>query len=562
MKSRLACILFFTTFSVPLALHAALPAPDPDDGELDLPPGFRALVVADQLVAGRKVGKNTDQLRFLLSAPNGNVYAKTVRGGIIALRDKDGDGRFEEKQEFGSGGGTGIALHDGYLYHSTNHAVWRYRLGADEFVPSSQPEEIVTGLLDKGTHDAKSFAFDDQGRMLVEIGAPYNAYSLGDRQFGAKGLDATELQKIAGGFWRFDPNKPGQKLEDGYHFSTGHRHSIALAWQPTSKQFFMVMMGRDNLNTVDPDDYDALDNAERVSEEMHRLREGINLGWPYTYWDPIKDARMIAPEFGGNNHKREDPAKYDKPVIAFPGHWAPLQMTFYTASQFPERYRGGAFVAFHGSWNRAPRPQDGFNITFVPFDDHGEPTGAYEVFAIGRRGSRFRMGGVAVAPDGSLYVSETDRGRIWRIIYTGETATPNQPRIPLPTSVPTVGASSSAAPRATETPKVISSPGKVTYDLICAACHMPDGSGAGQMQPALAGSSVVKGDPKTLIGVLVKGPAAVLPADRPKYSNVMPLFATMDDKTVADVLTYVRQRFGNGAPEITTAQVAATRGGE
>lgn len=507
------------------------------------------MIVADELVAGRKVGRSSDQLRFLLAAPNGFLYGKTVRGGIIALRDNDGDGRFEVKQEFGTGGGTGIALHNGWLYHSSNHAVYRYRLGADEFVPTGPQEEIVTGLLDRGTHDAKTFAFDDQGRLLVEVGAPYNVYSEPDRQLGAKGMDATEIQKICGGFWRFDADKPGQTIKDGFHFSTGHRHSIALAWQPVAKEFFMAMMGRDNLNTVDPEHYDELDNAERVAEEMHRLKEGINIGWPYTYWDPIKKARMIAPEFGGDNRKRAEVGKYDEPVIAFPGHWAPLQMTFYTATQFPEQYRGGAFIAFHGSWNRAPRPQEGFNITYVPFDSKGAPVGTYQVFAVGKSGSRLRMGGVSVAPDGSLYVSETDRGRIWRIFYTGETTAPSA-------TISTV----SAAPKPQADGSItFNSRGKAVYEQICAVCHMPDGVGAGQMQPALAGSSVVRGDPKLLINVVLRGPAAVLPPDRPKYSNVMPMFSTMEDQQIADILTYVRQRFGGGASPVTAAEVSAQR---
>src|SRR6185436_10307438 len=127
---------------------------------------------------------------------------------------------------------------------------------------------------------------------------------------------------------------------------------------------------------------------------------------------------------------RSDP--YDKPVVAFPAHWAPLQLAMYTGTQFPEKYRGGAFVAFHGSWNRAPRPQAGYLVAFVPFDTQGMPTGAYEVFADGfagrdefvrTRDARFRACGIAVGPDGSLYITDTEKGRIWRVIYTGETST-------------------------------------------------------------------------------------------------------------------------------------------
>jgi glucose/arabinose dehydrogenase len=114
----------------------------------------------------------------------------------------------------------------------------------------------------------------------------------------------------------------------------------------------------------------------------------VNLGWPYTYWDPIKKARMVAPEYGGDNRKRDDNPAYDKPLIAFPAHWAPLQMCLYDGTQFPEKYRGGMFLAFHGSWNRAPLPQAGYKVVFIPFFDacHGMPTGQYENFADGFAG--------------------------------------------------------------------------------------------------------------------------------------------------------------------------------
>jgi len=542
--------------------HAALPAPDPDNGGIDLPPGFRALVVADNLVAGRKIDKDTDNLRFITVAPNGDLYAKTLWGGILALRDTDGDGRFDQKQEFGAGGGTGIALHDGWLYASTNSSVYRYKYTPGQLVPSGEPQTIVTGLPDEhNTHNAKAFAFDGQGRLLVEVGSPYNVYSDGDRSLNAKGKDPVEFQKTHGGFWRFDANKPNQTQADGYRFSTGHRHSIALAWNPTSNAFFMAMMGRDQLNTVDPVHYTADDNAERIAEEFHLLTDGVNLGWPYTYWDPLRKARMIAPEFGGDNNKQADPAKYDAPLIAFPAHWAPLQMTLYTGTQFPAKYHGGMFIAFHGSWNRAPKPQAGYNVAFVPFDAKGMPTGSYEVFASGfpgkevftnLRDARYRPGGVAVGPDGSLYISDTNKGRIWRVFYTGE----NYVRPAAPVVKP---ASIRSAPTASAPVLVFNAKGKELYGQMCAGCHMLDGAGAGTLQPALLDSAVVKGDPKLLIQVVLQGPAAVLPADRPKYTNVMPAFGFLADPQIADLVTYLRQAFGGNTSAVTPDHVASSR---
>ncbi|HTQ31729.1 MAG TPA: PQQ-dependent sugar dehydrogenase [Opitutaceae bacterium] len=547
------------------ALHAAsLPTPDPDDGGLKLPPGFRALVVADNLVVGRQRefgrtenGDMSETLRFIAVAPNGDVYAKIKRGGIFALRDTNGDGRADVIKTFGHGGGTCIMVHDGWLYESSTTAVYRYRLTPGQLVPSGDPETVVSGLPAGQQHDAKCFTFDDAGNLYVEVGSPYNVFSEPDRQPGARGLDPTEFLQTHGGFWRFDPNKLNQTQADGYHYSTGHRHILAVAWNPVSKALFVVMNGRDQLNSVAPEYYDALDNAMRVSEEMHILHDGSNLGWPYTYYDPFKHARMISPEFGGDNRKRAEPGKYPDPLIAFPAHWAPMQMTFYFGDQFPAHYHGGAFVAFHGSWNRAPLPQAGYRVCFVPFDDKGMPTGDYETFAGGFTGldhdftapsdARFRPMGVTVGPDGSLYVTDSEKGRIWRIIYTGE----SRP------------AAANAAPAYTapeHKPVNDGSHGGQIYAQICATCHMADGGGVSNMQPPLIGDKIIAGDPATLINVILRGPAAVLPPDRPKYGNAMPAFgATMSDQDVADVAGFVRRIFAHDSKTITPAEVAAQR---
>src|SRR6185436_16153618 len=284
--------------------------------------------------------------------------------------------------------------------------------------PAGAPETIVTDLPSEEQHDSKAFAFDDAGRLYVEVGSPSNSLGDPDRAKGARGKDATEFLKTHGGFWRFDPGKPNQKEADGFHYSTGHRHIMAIAWNPVSKTFFTVMNGRDQLSTVDPGHYNDDDNAELPAEEMQVLREGSNFGWPYTYWDPIKKARMVAPEYGGDNRKRSDDPKFDAPLIGFPAHWAPLQMCLYDGTQFPEKYRGGMFLAFHGSWNRAPRPQAGYKVVFIPFDEEGMPTGKYENFAEGfpgveyftnTRDAKYRPCGAGAGPDGSLYISETEK---------------------------------------------------------------------------------------------------------------------------------------------------------
>jgi glucose/arabinose dehydrogenase len=560
---RLALALCSLVLALPSLGNAALPKPDPDDGAISLPSGFHAVVVAD----------NLGKLRFIAVGPNGDVYVKVREGGIIALRDADGDGRAETKQTFGSGGGSGVAVRDGWLYHSSDSAVFRYKLTPGELVPKEQQETIVSGLPEQKEHSTKNFAFDGQGRLLVEVGSPSNSMGNPDRQKGAKGQDATEFLNTHGGFWRFDPSKANQTQADGFHYSSGHRHVMAVVWSPKAQTFLMVMNGRDQLSTVAPDFYNDEDSAELPAEEMHVLKEGSNFGWPYTYWDPIKKARMVAPEFGGDNQKRAEPGKYPDPVIAFPAHWAPLQAVFYDGTQFPEKYRGGVFVAFHGSWNRAPKPQKGYNVAFVPLDDKGVPTGSYDVFADGFAGrteftnpndARYRPGGVAVGPDGSLYVTDTEKGRVWRIFYTGDASAAARPAAAAPAAAGATGsAKAQAAPASAQAPAASAAadagPGAQLYKQMCAVCHMNDGSGVPNMQPSLKASKTLGGDPTLLIKLMLLGPAQVLPANRVKYSNAMPSFESLSDQEIADVLNYTRKAFGSKTSAITAAQVAAQR---
>jgi len=132
------------------------------------------------------------------------------------------------------------------------------------------------------------------------------------------------------------------------------------------------------------------------------------------------------PEYGGDRNKPGVCPDKTQSIIQFPGHLAPNALMFYTGNMFPAKYRNGAFIAFHGSWNRSPEPQEGYYVVFVPFKN-GMPDGQWEIFADGFAGAGkaqgkadYRPTGLAQGPDGALYVSDDQKGTIWKITYSGK----------------------------------------------------------------------------------------------------------------------------------------------
>jgi glucose/arabinose dehydrogenase len=424
---RIACPVALSTISTGLLLiaqtreAARLPACDPENGGITLPAGFCAVVAADNIGIGRQMAV----------AANGDLFVATRNsekspGAIVALRDANGDGKFEVRETFAPEGGTGLALRPGYVYLGQDTRVVRYPRKEGELKASGAAETIVT-LPDQAGHRAKGLAFDDGGGMYVNVGAPSNAcQSTGqnDRKPGVPGQTPCPLLESHGGIWRFDANTTGQTQQTGgRRYATGMRQPYALAWNDGS--LYAVMHGRDQLDTLWPKFFNAKQNAELPSEEFLRVTDGANFGWPYCYHDWQQGKRLQNPEYGGDGKKEGDCAKYQAPVAGFPGHWAPGSVVFYTGSQFPAKYRGGAFIAFQGSWNRAPEPQGGYNVAFQPMKG-SSAAGRYEVFADGFAGkkplaepddARFRPSGLAQAPDGSIYISDMVKGRIWRVIY-------------------------------------------------------------------------------------------------------------------------------------------------
>ncbi|MGF1455447.1 MAG: PQQ-dependent sugar dehydrogenase [Alphaproteobacteria bacterium] len=400
-------------------------APVDDALGLRVPSGFTAQVFADGL--GRA--------RHLAVAPNGDVYVnlRSVDSdgrGVVALRDTDGDGAADVEERFSDIAGTGIALRGEALYVSSNDAVFRFDRPAGTLVPTGDPVTIVSGFPEQRAHAAKPIAFDGAGHLLVEVGVPSNACQEKIRTAGSMGRrPCDELERA--GIWRFDAQAPGQdQMKDGVQVARGLRHAVAIDWHGAADALFFVQHGRDQLSSLWPDYFDETDNAEMPAEEFH-IVEGETVreyGWPYTFFDPRADVRLVAPEYGGNGRENAEEGRYPHPLIAFPAHWAPNDLLFHSGTGLPEGMAGGAFIAFHGSWNRAPRPQGGYQVVFAPFGEDHRPTGDWVSFADGfpnedplksPRDARYRPTGLAEGPDGALFISDSVTGRIWKVTYDG-----------------------------------------------------------------------------------------------------------------------------------------------
>jgi glucose/arabinose dehydrogenase len=387
---------------------------------LKLSDGFSASIFADDI----------GNARHLVVNSNGDVYVSLKKlkngGGIACLRDEDHDGKADVTKYFGKYYGTGIGLHNGYLYFGSDTVIVRYKLTDGELLPSENAETIASGFSAQNQHETKPMTFDQDGNMYVTVGAPANACQEQDRTKGSPGIDPCPLLDLHAGIWRFKADVTNQdQAKDGYRYATGIRNAVALTWNNVENKLYAMQHGRDQLSQLFPEYYTDEQSAALPAEEFLLVEDGSNFGWPYCYFDPAQNKKVLAPEYGGDGQKIGRCDAADDPLMAFPAHTAPNDILFYTGKMFPEKYKNGAFIAFHGSWNRAPLPQAGYYVVFVPFKGK-IPAGEWEVFASGfsavdvvksPRDAEHRPCGLAMGTDGSLFISDDVAGRIYRITY-------------------------------------------------------------------------------------------------------------------------------------------------
>jgi glucose/arabinose dehydrogenase/cytochrome c553 len=452
-----SALAVLAVFALPLAVAgpAEARACSNADAGITLPKGFCATIFAD------KVG----HARQMVVAPDGTLYVNTwsgpyygdkppAGGFLLALSDRKGTGRADMRKRFGvtpaegGHGGTGIGLYKGALYAEINDRIVRYPLKPGEPVPSSKPETVLRGMPLDGDHPMHPFAIDAAGNLFVSVGSATNSCEIRNRMPHAKGNDpCTELATRAG-IWRYDANKTGQVFSAKERYASGLRNPEGLDFDAAGR-FYATQHGRDQLHENWSELYTAEQGFELPAEEVVVVADGASYGWPMCYYDGARKKLVLAPEYGGDGGKKVGVcASMVPPIAAYPAHWAPNDLKIYNGAGFPQSYRGGAFIAFHGSWNRAPGPQGGYNVVFQPLKD-GAAAGRYVVFADGFAGrykepgrAAHRPSGLAVAPDGALFISDDKAGRIWRVAYEGD------PAAPVEAAPGSVGKAAAATPEA------------------------------------------------------------------------------------------------------------------
>ena len=498
--------------------HARADAGCPAGAGIALSPGFCATIFADTL----------GHARHMAVAPDGVVYVNTWSGRyyrgagappggfLIALQDNGGKAevhRFGATEAEGAHGGTGIAFYKDMVYAEESDKIIRYKLEPGQIVPTGKPETVLDGMPLSGDHPMHPFIIDAKGELFVDSGSATNSCQSENRQPNVPGNDPCRELAERAGTWKYSADKLGQHFTPAERYATGIRNGEGFGFD-SSGRFYATQHGRDQLFQNWSKFYDAKQSADLPAEELLLLTSGGDYGWPECYYDQNQKKLVLAPEYGGDGGKAVGVcASKLAPVAGFPGHWAPNDLLIYTGSQFPAPYHDGAFIAFHGSWNRAPLPQGGYNVVFQPLKD-GKAAGDYVVFADGFAGAHmepgraeFRPTGLAQGNDGSIYISDDTKGRIWHVSYTGPAGATT-----LASAAPTAPAAAGESnplppegihPEAGHEAKLPTPPGATAAEVAlgeklyqaqtCTGCHGSDAKGS-SVGPDLTSGKWVWGD--------------------------------------------------------------------
>jgi glucose/arabinose dehydrogenase len=311
-------------------------------------------------------------------APNGDVFIAESGGGRISiLRGKQ---RFTFASDLD--GPFGLAFTNGWLYVGLESAVVRFSYTPGQTVARGQPQRIA--VLPTGGHATRNVIFSRDGSKLYVA-------------VGSEGNVNIESNPMRAAITEMRPDGRAART-----FASGLRNPVGLALEPHSGVLWTSVNERDGLGD------------ELVPDYITDVRDGAFYGWPYAYLGDNEDPRHAG-------ERRDLVAKSVVPSVLFESHSAPLGMVFYTGTMFPPEYRGNAFVAFHGSWNRSTLT--GYKVVSVPFRN-GHPAGGYDDFVTGwiadaRRGRAWgRPVGLLVMPDGSLLIADDGGNLIWRVSYS------------------------------------------------------------------------------------------------------------------------------------------------
>ena len=358
-------------FATPSARNPSTVVAQPAGALLKVPAGFKV----EEYLSGFQ------QPRFMTLGPSKELVVVDSAAGIVyTVQDKN-------KKELlkGLNRPFGVAFWKDYIYVGETTSIKRYKYDA-KAMTAGAGEEVVSLKDASGGHWTRNIVFDRKGeKMYVSVGSGSN-------------VNAGE-NPIRAAINRYNPDGTGHEI-----FASGARNPVGLEFQPGTDRLWITVNERDALGD------------DLVPDYFTHIEQGKFYGWPYAYIGQNEEPRR----------KGENPALVAKatvPDVLLPAHAGVLDFQFYTGKQFPKQYQGGAFVAFHGSWNRSKR--HGYEIAFVPFKD-GTPAGPWQDFLTGWMIAPDvtevwgRPVGVLEMPDGSLLVSDDGGKKIWRISYTGK----------------------------------------------------------------------------------------------------------------------------------------------